>query len=114
MTEIKKPSWIKMNESELIEVIKKLSEKYDAPEIGLILRDQYGIPTTKIFGKKLKQYLIELGVETNIELKKSKQKIERIAKHMKKHITDKKAKHKFQKAQSQLNVLEKYASRKSK
>jgi len=50
-----------MEQEEVEEVIVELSEKGKSPsEIGLVLRDQYGIPDVKdILGKKLTKFLEE-------------------------------------------------------
>ncbi|MFA4960612.1 MAG: 30S ribosomal protein S15 [Candidatus Pacearchaeota archaeon] len=103
-----KPTWVKMKESDLKKIISELSEKNSPSQIGLILRDQYGVPTTKVFGKKLKKYLIELGIEKNEDLENAEKKVEKIKEHLKKNITDRKAKHKIQKAQSRLNIMKRY------
>lgn len=114
MEKIDKPVWIKINETELKKIVLELSTKNSPSQIGFILRDQYGIPTTKVFGKKLKQYLTELGVERNEDLENAETKVEKLREHLKKNITDKKAKHKFQKAQSRLNVTRRYFKKTSK
>jgi small subunit ribosomal protein S15 len=97
-----------MKEPELKKTIIELSEKYAPSQIGIILRDQYGIPTTKIFGKKLKAYLKELGIERNEDLENAEKKVDNLKEHLKKNITDRSAKHKLQKAQSRLNSTKKY------
>jgi small subunit ribosomal protein S15 len=108
MAEMKKPTWVKMKEPELKKVILELSEKYAPSQIGLVLRDQYGIPTTKVFGKKLKAYLKELGIEKNEDLENAEKKVDRMKEHLKNNITDRSAKHKLQHAQSRLNIIKKY------
>lgn len=108
MEQMQKPVWIKMTEPELKKVILELSEKYAPSQIGIILRDQYGIPTTKIFGKKLKAYLKELGIERNEDLENAEKKVDRMKEHLKNNITDRRAKHRLQKAQSRLNITKKY------
>jgi len=97
-----------MKESELKKTIAELAEKNPPSKIGIILRDQYGIPTTKVFGKKLKEYLKELKIERNEDLENAEKKVERIKEHLKKNITDRKTKHKLQKAQTRLNIIRKY------
>ena len=97
-----------MKESELKDIIAELAKKNSPSKIGIILRDQYGIPTTKIFGKKLKDYLKELGIEINENLENAKKKVDRMKEYLKNNITDKKAKHRLQKAQSRLNITKKY------
>jgi small subunit ribosomal protein S15 len=108
MEKMEKPSWIKLKAPELKKIISELAEKNSPSQIGFILRDQYGIPTTKVFGKKLKSYLKELGIEKNEDLESVGKKVDRIKEHLKKNATDKKAKHKLQKAQSGLNKVRRY------
>jgi ribosomal protein S15P/S13E len=108
MAQMEKPTWVKMKEPELKKVILELSEKNSPSQIGFILRDQYGIPTTKIFGKKLKAYLKELGIERNEDLENAEKKVDSLKEHLKNNITDKSAKHKLQHAQSRLNITKKY------
>lgn len=113
MEKMTKPPWLKMTEKELIEVVKKLADEgKQSAQIGLILRDTYGVPSTKVYGKKLNKYLQELGFETDTELKNAQKKVERIKEHLKENITDRKAKHKLQKAQTTLNTVKKYFSKK--
>jgi small subunit ribosomal protein S15 len=111
-----KPVWLKMSEKDLKEIIAKLAKEYDQPaKIGLILRDQYGVPSTKVYGKKLAEYLREFGLEANgIELKNAQKKMDTMKKHLEKNITDRRTKHKFQGAQSRVNVLSRYFKKKSK
>jgi small subunit ribosomal protein S15 len=108
MQELQKPTWVKMKEPELKKIILELSESHAPSQIGIILRDQYGIPTTKVFGKKLKAYLKELGIEKNEDLENAEKKVEKMKEHLKNNITDRSAKHKLQHAQSRLNITKKY------
>jgi small subunit ribosomal protein S15 len=108
MEKLSKPTWIKMKEPELKKTILELSEKHSPSQIGFILRDQYGIPTTKVFGKKLKAYLKELDIYRNEDLENAEKKVDALKEHLKNNITDRKAKHKLQHAQSRLNITRKY------
>ena len=81
MEQLQKPTWVKMKEPELKKIIVELSEKHSPSQIGFILRDQYGIPTTKIFGKKLKAYMKELGIERNEDLENAEKKVEKMKKY---------------------------------
>lgn len=103
-----KPLWLKMSEKELKEVINELADKYQPAQVGIILRDQYGVPSTRVYGKKLGAYLKELGYDSDVEFKNAEKKVERIKEHLKENITDRKAKHRLQKAQSRLNIIGKY------
>ena len=106
--QLEKPVWLKMSEEDLRKLIGELSEKYQPAQVGLILRDQYGVPTTKVFGKKLSVYLKELGKDSSTELKNVERKFGKMKEHLKANVTDKKAKHKLQKTQSRVMKLRKY------
>jgi len=112
MEKLQKPAWVKMKEPELKKIIAELASKFSPSKVGIVLRDQYGIPTTKIYGKKLGEYLKELGIERKEDLENAEKKFNAIKEHLKKNITDKKAKHKLQKAQSRVNILKKYYKKK--
>jgi len=110
-----KPKWLKLSEVELKKIITELIKTEEQPaKIGLILRDKYGVPTTRVYGKKLAVYLREAGLTTNIEVKNAEKKFERMKEHLKENITDRKTKHKLQKAQSRMNIIRKYAAKKKK
>ena len=108
METLEKPTWVKISQEDLKKVISELIKKNPPTRVGMILRDQYGIPTTRIFGKKLKEYLKELGEDQNEDLENAVKKVTKIKEHLKSNVTDNKAKHKLQKAQSRLNILKKY------
>lgn len=59
----KAPEWVEQNPEEIVELIVKLNkEGKSTSEIGIILRDQYGIPSTKsVMGKKITEILEENG-----------------------------------------------------
>ncbi len=113
--ELEKPTWLKIKEPELKKIIGELIKTEEQPaKIGLILRDQYGIPTTKLYGKKLSEYLKEHNILNDIELKNAEKKFKKIKTHLEKNITDKISKHKLQKAQSRLSKARKYFEKKKK
>ena len=60
-----KPEWLEMTEEEIIELIVKLHrEGQSTSQIGIILRDQYGIPSTKsVLGAKITEILKDNGSE---------------------------------------------------
>ena len=58
--ELKKPTWLKYTKEEVKAIILKLSNKgLTSEKIGLTLRDQYGIPTARLNGIKIKEILGE-------------------------------------------------------
>lgn len=107
-TKINKPAWLKLSEEEMEKIILDLSSKYSPAQIGLILRDQYGVPTTKVYGKKLCEYLEKAGKNVKPELENAKKKFDTIKEHLESNKQDKRSKHKFQKAQSHLNAMNTY------
>ena len=46
--------WTKMKQDEVEKIIVDLGKQGEKPaKIGMILRDKYGVPKTKIYGKKI-------------------------------------------------------------
>jgi len=88
--ELKKPTWLKYTKTEVEKIILKLADQdLTAEKIGLVLRDQYGIPDVKIFNIKIKQVMKDKFQEpTNINLDK---KLQGIIQHYKKNKQDKRA-----------------------
>ena len=60
-----KPEWLELSDEEIIELIVKLHrEGQSTSQIGIILRDQYGIPSTKsVLGEKITDILKNNGAE---------------------------------------------------
>ena len=91
-------------ESKVIE----LARQGDSPEkIGLILRDQHGIPKVKMFGKKICQILKENKIDANPEYKNINKKIENLRIHAQKHKHDYIVKRRIAEYSSRLKKLEK-------
>lgn len=109
-----KPVWLKMSEADMKKIISDLAEKHQPAKVGIILRDQYGIPTTRLYGKKLGAYLKELGFDSNPDLANAEKKLDKLKEHFKNNITDRKAKHRLQKAHGRVNSLRKYSEKKNK
>ena len=65
---LEKPAWLKIKEEELKKIIAELAQNHPPAKIGIILRDQYGIPTTRLYGKKLSHYLKEQGLDSKPDL----------------------------------------------
>lgn len=76
-----KPDWVKIKPAELSKIVLNLHKEGNSPaKIGLILRDQHGIPRAKLLGKKITQILKEenQNVETPIpQIEKSKDSLEK-------------------------------------
>jgi len=89
---LKKPVWLKYTAEEVKEIITKIVEKspeITAEKIGLILRDNYGIPSTRVYGFKISQVLKENKKYESPDVKNLSKKLESLNKHLAKHKHDK-------------------------
>lgn len=90
---LKKPIWLKYTKDEVREIILKIVEKdanLTAEKIGLILRDNYGIPNTKIYGFKIGQVLREENKYVDPDLKNLGDKAKKLEAHISKNKQDQK------------------------
>lgn len=88
-----KPLWLKISQAEVEKIAIDLAKKgISAEKIGLILRDQYGIPSTRIYGKKICQILKEHNLEATPDITNLEKRLERLNKHAKLNKQDKKTK----------------------
>ncbi len=91
---LEKPVWLKYTKDEVKEIILKLADKgLTAEKIGLVLRDQYGIPKTKIYNFKISQVLKEKNKFEEPSKLNLDKKTKKIIEHYKKNKQDKKAEH---------------------
>ncbi len=89
---IEKPVWLKYTQEEVEAIILKLGEKgLTSEKIGLILRDQYGIPKTKIYNIKISKILKEKEKYQEPTSLNLNTKLQKIITHYKKNKQDKKA-----------------------
>jgi len=111
--ELEKPVWLKYTEEEVKAIIQKLAgQGLTSEKIGLILRDQYGIPKVKIYKIKIKDVLEEKGQfeePTNQNLQK---KLDKIIEHYKKNKQDKNAERSLIITKAKLKKREEYSARK--
>ena len=108
---MRKPVWLKYTEEEIKEIIAKLMEKdstLTSEKIGLILRDTYGIPSTRLYGIKIGQVLKEKGLYQSADLKNITKKEEDLHKHLQKNKGDKKAGRSLITIKSRLKKLKEY------
>ena len=89
------PDWVEFEEDEIIEIILELREEgLDPAQIGLRLRDEYGIPSVKqATGKKLTEILEEKDEAPDMpeDLKNLVEKAESIQDHMSENPSDEQA-----------------------
>jgi len=112
-----KPYWVKLSAGEVEELVVKLAkEGKDSAEIGLMLRDSYGIPSVKtVTGKKIQKILAENKIDTqSLELIALQKKAKGLGKHLEKNKGDKTAKRGLQLTSAKVRKLEKYYSKKKK
>jgi len=84
-----KADWTKIKPAEVEKIIVDLATQGVPPEkIGLILRDQHGIPKSKLLGVKISKVLIKHKLDANSEQKNFVKKVERLNKHSAKNKHD--------------------------
>lgn len=108
----KVPEWVNYSADEVEEIIEKLAKDGKAPSnIGLILRDQYGIPdVSAITKKKITKILKEKNLAFKIpeELRNLIQRATSLRSHLKKHIKDKHSRSGLKLIESKIHRLSKY------
>ena len=86
------PAWCKYSPEEVEAFVIKLSKEENPPsKIGVILRDQYGIPLVKpIVGKSIKQIILDSGIEISIpeDLNNLLQKASTLSRHLNRNRAD--------------------------
>jgi len=113
--QLKKPIWLKYTEDEVKEIILKIAEKspeLTAEKIGLMLRDNYGIPTTRVYGFKISEVLKKAGKYVSPDIKNLSAKVKSLQEHSKTHIHDQKTKRSLILTKAKLKKTEDYESRK--
>jgi len=110
------PAWVKYNPEEVEALVIKLSKEGNSPsKIGVILRDQYGIPLVKpIVGKKINQILKGAGLEPKIpeDLNTLLKKATALRQHLEKHRTDSSNVRSLELLESKIYRLSKYYRKK--
>lgn len=92
---MEKPVWLKYTEKEVKDIILGIMKKQPnltCEKIGLILRDTYGIPTSRIYNFKLSSVLKEAGIYKNPDMENLKAKTEKLEKHIEKNKKDQRTK----------------------
>jgi len=109
------PNWLAYGEQELVDLIVRLSKDGNSPsKIGVILRDQYGIPDVQqISGKKITRILAENSVKFDIpeDMQNLIKKAVSLRKHLESHKKDTSNKHSLLLIESKIRRLVKYYSR---
>ncbi|RLE78365.1 MAG: 30S ribosomal protein S15 [Thermoprotei archaeon] len=109
------PAWLKYTPEQVENLVVELARKgYPPSMIGIILRDQYGIPLVKqVTGKKIVQILREHGLEPEIpeDLANLIRRAIRVRRHLEEHPKDYHSKRGLQLIESKIRRLEKYYKR---
>ena len=113
-----KPPWLDYKPEEVIALVEKLRKQgYSSAQIGLILRDQYGITSVKdVVGKKMTKILEERGLASEIpeDLLNLLRRAVNLRKHLEKNKKDTRSKHALMLLESKIRRLGKYYVRKGK
>ena len=108
----KAPAWVEYNTKEITELITNLANSGHTPsQIGLILRDQYGIPSVKaVTGKTVQKILAENDLEGDLpeDLLNLIRRSVKLKEHMEKNRKDFTAKRGYQLTVSKIRRLVKY------
>ncbi len=106
------PRWVKYKSDEVEKLVVKLSkEGKSTSEIGIILRDSYGIPNVKIItNKKINKILEGNNLISNVpeDLRNLMTRVIAVMKHLEKNRKDKTAKRGLQLTESKIRRLVKY------
>jgi len=88
-TKTGKSNWIKMKPAELETLVLELAKQGNScAKIGLILRDQHGVPKAKLIGKRIAEILKENKIVVKTEKELLNEKIAVLNAHMTKHKHD--------------------------
>ncbi|HDO21164.1 MAG: 30S ribosomal protein S15 [archaeon GB-1867-097] len=109
------PNWLKYTPDEIENLVIELAKRGNPPSmIGLILRDQYGIPLVKqVVGKKITEILEEHNLASQLpeDLYNLLRRAERIRRHLEEHPKDKSSRRGLQLIESKIWRLTKYYRR---
>lgn len=105
-------NWVSYGEQEIVELVVKLSKDGNSPSrIGILLRDQYGIPDVQqVTKKKLMRILKENNITFELpeDLQNLIKKAVSLRKHLENHKKDNSNKHSLLLTESKIRRLVKY------
>jgi len=109
------PSWLKITPEEVEALVVKYAKEGHPPSmIGILLRDQHGIPLVKeITGKSIKEILKEHNLLPQVpeDLANLLEKARRMRVHLSKHRSDRYNRHRLQLVEAKIHRLVKYYKR---
>lgn len=84
-----KTNWVTVKPEEVRHKILELAKQGVSPEkIGLMLRDQHGIPKARLLGLRIKKVLEEAKLWQDPEIKNMKARMDNLGTHTAKHKHD--------------------------
>lgn len=109
------PEWVELSKEEIIDTVVKLGKKGLPPSrIGVVLRDQYGVPSVKLMtGKRISQILEENGIKSELpeDMMNLIKKAVELDKHLSENPKDMTAKRGMQLTEAKIIRLARYYSR---
>jgi small subunit ribosomal protein S15 len=112
-----KRDFVQLSKDELKDIVKKLYRQgYNSANIGIILRDQYGVPSFKaVVGKSIKAFLKEENLYPKVpeDLLNLLKKAVKLWQHLKKHKKDIHNRVKYSHIISKINRLASYYKNKN-
>lgn len=107
--------WVQLSPEEIEEKVVELRKAGTPPsQIGMILRDKMGVPSTKqVLDKKILEILEDHDLTPDIpeDLRSLLDKARRVRKHLEEHPSDRENRRNFQLLQSKIKRLAKYYKR---
>jgi small subunit ribosomal protein S15 len=106
------PKWVRFTKEEVEMLIEELAKKgYTPSMIGIVLRDQYGVPLAKqIIGKKVSKFLQERGLASPIpeDLFNLIRRAVNVRRHLTEYPGDKTAKKGLEEIESKIRRVASY------
>ena len=106
------PDWVEYDEEEVIDLVVKLRrDGYDPSQIGIKLRDQYGIPSVKaLTDKKVTEILEDEGLELDLpeDLQNLLDKAESIQGHLEENGKDEQAQRRLELTEAKIRRIADY------
>lgn len=102
--------WLIYDKGEVEKLILKMTkEGKSSSQIGIILRDQYGVPDSRVFGLRIRR-VIEAQIKSEVpeDLYNLMKKAVLLHRHMAENKKDNKAKHGLELMESKIRRLTKY------
>jgi small subunit ribosomal protein S15 len=113
------PTWVNISHSDIKSIVLKLynEDGLTASQIGIILRDEYGVPLVKpILGKTITDVLKENGVKQDMPeaLDRLVKKALGLQRHLRTHNSDRRNVRSLELIESKIHRLSRYYKKKEK